>query len=64
MTDIAFTIDITASIEIKLIFDNVSDKINAIANAINNDTSTWREPYTIHPFMEMEAGTKRYTRLE
>ena len=40
MTDIAFTIDITASNEIKLIFDNVSDKINTIANATNNDTST------------------------
>ena len=44
--------------------DIVIDKINESAIAINNDTSTWREPYTIHPFMEMEAGTKRYTRLE
>ena len=44
--------------------DIAIDKINGIAIAINNDTSTWRKPYIIHPFMEMEAGTKRYTRLD
>ena len=44
--------------------DIAIDKINGSAIAINNNTSTWREPYTIHPSMEMEAGTKRYTKLD
>ena len=39
--------------------DIVIDKINGSAIAINNDTSTWREMYTIHTFMEIEADTKR-----